>query len=411
MIVDPSTPINADVVVKIVYTDSVYSYTESITLRLNAAYIDFEANNLASTASSNGRIGYFGFQQDQGQGLSFKGSASLFYDMALMVGTSGSVVSDAARAGNGADADNDFQYTTPVQKVSSQVADVHITSSFTDQNSTLPIGLSIHQSYLGWAAAPDTNFFIYRLVLRNTGNQAISNLHVGLFSDFDISTSGAEDQCKVDTARRLGYIYHNTPNGLYGGISSLDASRLNIYPIENDATSANMVGIYNGYTTQEKYKTLSSGIAAAGAGLATATGKDVSVVVGVGPYSIPVGDSIAVAFAIVAGESLAQLQSATDQAKTKYNQITSIRRPLAKAQALQFAPNPTRSGSLRISFQGAAAHARVVVTGSDGRLHRLPILQAFGSGLVVDTKALAPGVYSATISTSNGIGKGTFVVQ
>ena len=112
MIVDPSTPINADVVVKIVYTDSVYSYTESITLRLNAAYIDFEANNLASTASSNGRIGYFGFQQDQGQGLSFKGSTSLFYDMALMVGTSGSVVSDAARAGNGADADNDFQYTT-----------------------------------------------------------------------------------------------------------------------------------------------------------------------------------------------------------------------------------------------------------------------------------------------------------
>jgi hypothetical protein len=84
---------------------------------------------------------------------------------------------------------------------------------------------------------------------------------------------------------------------------------------------------------------------------------------------------------------------------------------LAKAQALGFAPNPTRSGTLRITFQGAASNSKVNVAGADGREYSLPIVQSFSNGIVADTRVLMPGVYSATIGTSFGISKGTFVVQ
>ena len=52
------------------------------------------------------------------------------------------------------------------------------------------------------------------------------------------------------------------------------------------------------------------------------TGNDVASCVSSGPFSIIVGDSVKVAFAILAGSSLADLQTSADNAQVMYDGLT-----------------------------------------------------------------------------------------
>jgi hypothetical protein len=92
------------------------------------------------------------------------------------------------------------------------------------------------------------------------------------------------------------------------------------YSIDNVNGGNGGVDMFNGYDDSEKYTTLST--TRAQAGNTTATGNDVCQVVGSGPFTIAAGDSVVVAFALIAGDDLADLQNSAADAQTQYdNQV------------------------------------------------------------------------------------------
>jgi hypothetical protein len=77
------------------------------------------------------------------------------------------------------------------------------------------------------------------------------------------------------------------------------------------------VGIYDGFTKQEKYQTMSSL-----SRLASDT-TDVSMMISNGPFNVAAGDSVHIAFALLASDSLTRLQASADSAQQKFNSIGS----------------------------------------------------------------------------------------
>ena len=66
----------------------------------------------------------------------------------------------------------------------------------------------------------------------------------------------------------------------------------------------------DGFTDQEKWDYLSGGIQRT-----TATGRDVSTMTSAGPFTIPVGGTVEVAYALVAGETQQELDTHADAAQ------------------------------------------------------------------------------------------------
>ena len=75
-------------------------------------------------------------------------------------------------------------------------------------------------------------------------------------------------------------------------------------------------GIYNGFYPSYKWQAISSGI-----GKPKAGSGDISEVTSGGPFTIPTGQTLDVAFAIAAGTSLAELRTAIANARIKYQSL------------------------------------------------------------------------------------------
>ena len=181
--------------------------------------------------------------------------------------------------------------------------------------------------------------------MTNTNNTDISNLFVGLFFDWDLlEGSGENDFAIYDSTGNLGYVYHEGGNpDTYVGTAIISSDKYGFWAINNGDTSAGSIQIYDGFSKDEKWMTLSSGIGNAFAGPA-----DISEVTSAGPFSIPSGNSIDPAFVITAGNNLDELRTNVDNARIAYTNLTGVdsteRVPL-KFYLSQNYPNPFNPGT------------------------------------------------------------------
>ena len=138
----------------------------------------------------------------------------------------------------------------------------------------------------------------------------MNNVYAGVFSDWDIQDYSQND-VNEDVPRKMGYCLDTQPGGKWVGISVLSNQGWNHYAIDNDGSNGS-IDIYDGFPTSEKWTAMNTSRSTAGTG-------DVSDVVCAGPVSIAVGDSVTVAFALIAGDNLADIQETRDSAWTMYN--------------------------------------------------------------------------------------------
>ncbi len=106
----PGTPLNTPVVFQIDITDGTTTWTEFMNVTVNVDYINIDINDVATTITSKGMIGYNLDGQAEGLGFTYMNSASILWDAALMVGTSDGRVVDMVRGASGT-SDQDF---TPI---------------------------------------------------------------------------------------------------------------------------------------------------------------------------------------------------------------------------------------------------------------------------------------------------------
>ena len=313
-----SLPIDTRIDALLTFEDGDYNDFQLISLEV-PSYIDVNENNIITSITSRGRIG-FGNTAAQAGGSGFLyNEESLLFEMGLIMGTSTTDMNNNVRASGGT-YDQDFNSSSKIKKQTpGERSYSEITGSFINAPDPSLSSLSVSYRSMVWNNAPYRDFVILEYKVKNTSANALTDFYFGLFADWDVSTGGATDKASWDADTKLGYVHASQSAGKpHAGIQVLSGNA-NYFAIDNDPSIAgNPFGIYDGFTDSEKFISISTGLAKLQAGNAT-TGGDISHSVSSGPYSINSGEEITIAFALHAAMTKDVLINSAIYADSMYN--------------------------------------------------------------------------------------------
>jgi subtilisin family serine protease len=348
--IDAAAPIQHVVTFTLEVSTAAPSYADASRFRdvVQPVIATHTANQLTTTVTSVGRLGFglgLGGTGTDGIGFRYQDGDNLLYEGALMIGTADDSLSNAAR-GVQENLDEDFvtvEGGTPQLVTDHFPYDEFATASFTDADADNPLQIAVVQESWEMVQSPDDDYVTLSYRIRNDGASPLNDLHIGWFFDWDIDgNSYATNQTDYDAGRGLGYAWDSGsgPATYVGMLTLTPPGTTSFRGIWNDETHVNNPswGIYDGFTNAEKWQAVSGGVVYPQAGPA-----DISFVLGTGPYSVAPGDSILVAFAVLAGDDLVDLQANADAAMALWeNPPTDTARTPgpARLSLAQNVPNP-----------------------------------------------------------------------
>lgn len=328
--IKPTAPINLTVPFKLTMTDGAWSDFLSFNIVVNVDYINIEENDISTSQTSKGRIGYNTAGPGEGLGFRYMGGPTNLYEMGLMVGDGTHAVANAVRNEAGA-TDEDFGYSMRVTQSVNPAADFYASGISNNNGPSAPgnkLTIDIPHYTYAWNQNPDRGYIIVEYVIRNIGTQTLSNMHAGIFADWDVNdvadTSANafySNRDTVDVTRKMGIVYNSWTDGYYCGIKLLtNTATFHHYGIDNVAGGNGGVDIADAvdyFSDADKFLVLSTNRDVAGH--VNPEGNDVCDVVSTGPFTIAAGDSFTVAFALTCGENLTSILNSADAAQIKYD--------------------------------------------------------------------------------------------
>ncbi|HUU26221.1 MAG TPA: S8 family serine peptidase [archaeon] len=356
------------------------SYRESIqvTLPIAPAVEGLALHDAGSFFFSFTNYGQFGGNiglSRSGAGLRYPKDApyTMLYRGALVLGTSSLKVSDGI-------ADFDFAPAPggPIKILSDspradQVGVAYIREK--TEGALNAIGVRLKQTTLVWSEAPYNDFVILEYQVHNPYQAAIKNFYIGLYADWDIPDSlPSRNAVGYNETLRLGYTYNPLePQFGYGGLALISGQE-----VSGHRAVSNWRYIHEGYSDYLAFGFMSGGLSFA----ASDSLDDWSEILATGPYTIPAGDSLTVAWALLLGDDLADLIANTQAAVEKYRASLTLAsgaesRPAEVATRLprsfelaQNAPNPFNPSttiSYNLPREEKELHVRLTVFDLRGR--------------------------------------------
>ncbi|WP_291400763.1 S8 family serine peptidase [Daejeonella sp.] len=324
----------------ITYTAS-NPYTDQEKFQINVAldYLNIEVNQVSSSMTSIGRIGFSDANAEKGLGFIYKNDP-LLYEASLMIGASSSQVSNNTRNDLGS---ADEHFLKKIKVFENDAVDVAFfgQSEFDDSASPKPINISVKNTIRAYSKSPDDKYILAEYELKNTSFTALNGIYLGLFTDWDVDANG-RDVTQYDVFNRLGYVYGKFGATPYAGVKQLTTTGRPIYYPMSYQVVGDPLETGSGFSISEKFSTLSSGIKSTSLGENSANGYDVMFVSGNGPFNIPPNGSVKVAFALLAGDNLTDLQASAAAAQKKYDELYKELNELTAAGFIlkQNYPNP-----------------------------------------------------------------------
>ncbi len=298
-----------------------YSDSDHFNLSVLPTYGNIEINALATSITSIGRLG-FGRTDISQDGIGFKHrkGPNLLFEGAVMCGTGPDRLANAARgfippsessiiydADFVTAEDGDLQFFTPGRR-----SDQESIGIFDDSKADHPMHLRIIQRTFADQEEELQNLILFSYTIQNQGDETLTPFHFGFFFDWDIDGGHYNtNMVNYDSGHRLSYVY-DTGAGpdTYVGMAVLDDVGVSSRAIYNDQNHPQNTswGLYDGFTDEEKWQSLSGGAAFSQAGPA-----DISHVISAGPFTLLPQTFITLHVALVAGNSLADLQNTVDR--------------------------------------------------------------------------------------------------
>lgn len=325
--IQSNAPLNYDLHLLLKYSGIGYDDFQWISTRLNPTYVTHNIGKIFTSVTSKGALGFNDYPNNkEGIGFKFDGGNNLLFEGAFMYGTSSSKVMDVARIT--AQQDADFVLVTPIKMVLADAITQHAKAVFNDDGAaTNKLGLETKFHSYTYALPPDDKSLLLILELRNTTQQDITGLRAGFYFDWDMPEDNATiDSTAYDLQDNFGYAFCNDKtkeSAIVGSAlvsETVSSNKYGYYPIDNNANTGNVIlADANGFSTSEKWTTLSSGVINNKIGPA-----DVSFVVSGGPYNISAQSILKLGFTVSAGATFSELRDAIRQSREKYKIITSI---------------------------------------------------------------------------------------
>jgi hypothetical protein len=279
-----------------------------IAVTVRPSYRTFSANNLAVTFNSEGNIGFNDYpENNQGIGFRYKGGENLLYEGAFMAGTSSEKLSNVARNNNQVEKDESFHLVEAIGITKPGILAVQEGQTvFADNNMSDEVGISVRQKIYQFNDPDREDFIISVYDVVNRSGAPLKNFYAGLFFDWDLGPSGANNQARFSNDEGFGYVV-NVHDQTYpwAGVQVL-SHQPNFYALDNDG-SGGSINIYNGFSRTEKWAALQ------GRRFQSTVG-DVSFVIGAGPLNIGVGDTSRIAVSLLASPTFSGLRTAAQNA-------------------------------------------------------------------------------------------------
>lgn len=363
-------------------SDGEYQDTDRFTLTVLPAYADIDINNIASTITNLGRIGFVNpGGGGEGVGFRYKSAASLLFEGAVIVGTAPNRIVNAARGlilsdgSQGNDSDFSVSEGGDVRLITPGLqSDQESLAIYTDSGSSTPLNLRITQETFAWNQPAHADMILFRFHIQNLNSESLANFHFGLFFDWDMDGSSyTTNSTRFDEDRRMAYAC-DTGSGpdTYVGVRLLTPGGISSRGIVNDPNDpfSNGWGLHDGFTDAEKWTAISGGTSQSQAGPA-----DISQVIASGPHTLDGGGALTLDFALLAGDNASQLFAAADSARVLWESRFTTGVPPSPGESLpeQFTlaanyPNPFNDGT-RIEYSlPREADVRLDLFDLNGRL-------------------------------------------
>ena len=308
-------PTNEELVFRLGFTADAYQDYQYVSIVSSSEYATLDNGLLTLSVGSNGDVGYnptatyaeAGLQQQQ---------QTLAPQVGLLLATDADHVSDnVIQSYRTQLRSQDFVTQQPIKFYPSSVGTQTLRSTFTDAAAPQPLGVTIEQTWVADSHASRQPFLVGEYRVTNSSDATLSDLQTGLFADWNLSDANA-DRAHWDATHRLGYVYSSEAQ--YSGIALLTDQSPIYRAIDRQGLNGNTADTEGEYTDLVKYQFLSQGVGKTEAGVHGA-GNDVAHLVGATLPTLATRQATQIAFALVVGQSLAELQQAVQDAQRLYD--------------------------------------------------------------------------------------------
>jgi subtilisin family serine protease len=314
-----------------------YSHLEKLHFliepRTQRLFVTHDANRIAFTISNFGTYGLgpndvISFFPAGGIGFTVDSGTNDLYEAGLLIGTEASHVSDGVRNPLG-EPDGDFS-VLPGGNIEliepGPIATQETFSRFSDERAEHPLGLQITQESYASDSTAYNDFIILRYILKNANTFSISGVYVGLYCDWDI-TSYSNNAGGWEASSGFAWTAYNNSVSLssFRGVKVVDGTAASAF-----TATGSHICYYDptycpsgdGFTEQEKYDALTDGFGTAN--IYKNAQEDLNQTVSAGPITLNAGGVDTVAFAFLAGNSLAEMSDAATRAMNFYNLVMAV---------------------------------------------------------------------------------------
>ncbi len=396
--IHPGIPHNEEIALKLHYEANNYTDFEHFNIVLNTSFIDIDTNRVTASVCADGRLVYHDEFSSLNHGFLYDDVENLLYCGGLMLGISSNQVSDNVY-GNDGDYNMDFYILDGPSVFQTQSdANIVVKSIFNDSLATFnKIGVEVVQKVYAWSNHPDDKYIIFEFQIINQSGELLYPLYPGFFADWDIGSS-SHNRAAFDAQNRMAYIFP-VDGGIHTGIKLLNPGSYHHYAIDNNGSGGD-INIYNSnyFSTYEKFLALTNDRNSAG--LAD-EGNDVSHVLTAAPVSIPAGDTAKVAFALMAGDNLFDIQNSATKAQQKYDQWINVKEIPGKTPfSIRIYPNPFKERIVLNTNIPKAQKFQLKIIDVNGIVHiEKIVLLKKGDNHILINKLLPKGIYFLHLCT------------
>lgn len=306
LVIAEGTPPNTEVWLRLDFEDGDYRDFQYFSLLLNATFIDFEVNRIATSLNSVGNFGYNNPGANRlGLGFRHDGGSSWLYDGGIIVAESPNRVYDNIRTTMDNLNSDDFAVDSTVRMREPRAGAAGYATARYTEKATGQRRLSVWQEAFAWdaQAADQSVLLIYHL--QNRTGEDMDSVYFGVFADWDVGSSNPEwsaNSCRYDSENRLNYTYLNQN---HVGAAVLGSDQAHVH---NYGFSSNFI-----FTDANKFLAISGGVQEP-----EWNQDDVRGFISVGPVALPAGETRRVAVALGAATSLLELQGNVRELQRRY---------------------------------------------------------------------------------------------
>jgi serine protease len=382
-----------------------YQTDQFVTVMLHPDFVQLDAGDLVASITSRGNLAYDEYYDQGGLGVSYRTVGPLLSEGGLLLATTPTRVADRLRAMPGM-ARQSFYSQVPIRRLlPGPRADQEAYSVFRDSlpSATQPrsVGVRVRQRGLSWATpAARRDFIILEYAITNITADTLKPLYAGVFTDWDLPGESTRNVARYDSVLHIGYCYDPLVARVYAGVQILGTGPASVYSIDNNAPASAPIYFKDGFSPAEKYLALSNGFNKLHRDAGDEPqGTDVSQVLSTKIARLAPGDSVTVAFAVLAAPTLAKLQAAAQAATAAYFPPSPPAITPARSLDVQVYPNPSYD-QVQVLLPANFGPATVQVLDMLGREVSRQSLDAVGGELQLSR--LVPGRYTLRITSASG---------